>query len=111
MNAAADDAVLFYSADGADGVPGVIRQVNSTKVENIPYPALTSEQQGDIPVVNKNGRLEPLEARYLVEIELKETANLKVGQSGALRMKSLPGSTLGHLWQRAYNIIIRESNF
>ncbi len=111
FDVAVGDRVLFYASDGAKGVAGTVRLINGARVESIPYPALTSEQQGDIPVVNTNGRFEPLEARYLVEVELENTADLQAGQSGALRMKSLPSSTLGNLWNRAYRVMIRESNF
>ncbi|PIE63289.1 MAG: hypothetical protein CSA26_12815 [Desulfobacterales bacterium] len=104
------DTVLFYPADGSKSIAGTIRKINNTAATEIPYAALTSEQQGDIPVVAENGRLVPLEARYLVEVTLEKT-DFKVGQSGALRMKTKPGSTLVDLWNRAYRIMIRESNF
>ncbi|PID76792.1 MAG: hypothetical protein CSB24_04755 [Deltaproteobacteria bacterium] len=104
------DKVIFYSAGSTKSVAGTIRRIGHTRVDNIPYPALTSEQQGDIPVSREGERLVPLETRFLVEVNLAENS-LKAGQSGVLRMKTRPVSTLEELWSRAYRIIIRESNF
>ncbi len=113
MNPVVGDRAFFYPHTGEKIITGTIRKIHTSQVRTIPSIALTSEKGGDIPVANNGaGGFTMLDARYLVEIELDTGhLNLTPGMSGEIRLKTRPVSVAHTLWNRAYNIIIRESNF
>ncbi len=113
MNPSVGDRAFFYPHTGGRRSTGIISKVHTSQVRSIPWPALTSEKGGDIPVVsNGSGEITMLDARFLVEIRLdKETPGLTPGMSGEIRLKTRPISLAHTLWNRAYKIIMRESSF
>lgn len=113
MDVAVDDRVRFYPRSGGANMAGTISRIHPSKVHSIPFPALTSAKGGDIPVVESgSGEVTMLDTRYLVEIQFNaDSVGLVPGMSGEVRMKTRPVSVLQTMWNRAWKIMIRESNF
>lgn len=112
---APDDRGLFLASDHASRAPVVVRKVSPVREEIVRHPALTSLAQGSLPVAKSSSgdAMVLLETYYLVEaaVEPQDAQDLRLGQSGEVRLTSRPTSLLMQGLRRALRILVKESNF
>ncbi|MBI5522287.1 MAG: M50 family metallopeptidase [Desulfarculus sp.] len=110
-----EDQGLFLASDHASRAPVVVRKVSPVREEIVRHPALTSLAQGSLPVVKSASgeAMVLLEAYYLVEaaVEPGDAQELRLGQSGEVRLTSRPASLLVQGLRRFLRILVKESNF
>jgi putative peptide zinc metalloprotease protein len=106
-------AARFVPRDEPRPLPATVRLVHPVRAKRLPYASLASTTGGEIPVSGQDaGRLEPVDSYYRIEADLGPAAALpRLGQSGALWIRTGPRSRLADLFRRVLRVLQRESSF
>lgn len=105
---------LAFCSDAEPGrLAGTVTFVEPVRSTVLEQRGLASVARGDIAVVpDAHGRLEMLDSYYKVEVALDAPPpELRVGQTGALWLRTSPRSRLADLWRYVQGVVLRESSF
>ncbi len=103
----------FWSDDGPGRHAGRVTFVDAVRTVHLEHRGLASVAGGPIAVVTAaQGRLEPVETLYTVEITLDDPpSDLRVGQTGRVWLRTAPRSRVAEWLRYAARVAVRESSF
>lgn len=103
----------FWSDDGPGRRAGLVTFVDTVRTAGLEHRGLASVAGGPIAVVAAaQGRLEPVETLYAVEITLNDPPpGLRVGQTGRVWLRTAPRSRVAEWLRYAARVVVRESSF
>lgn len=103
----------FCSDAGPGRLNGAVTFVDTVRAEALEHRGLASVAGGPIAVVSAaQGRLEPVESLYAIEITLDDPpVDLRVGQTGRVWLRTAPRSRVADLLRYGYRVLVRESSF
>lgn len=103
----------FRPASMGDSAGVTMKRVSPERTRDIGHSALTSLEQGMIPVApDASGRMKTIDAWYSIELQPEtKGGELIPGESGTVRLKTKRRSLLVDWGRMVYRVLLRESGF